>query len=88
MYRKMMFGGLLSTGIKAAYKAYKKSGGRRTSEIVKESKISRDMAKKDVKSGISREIKRKIPFKHFHLNSPHLTKAKRRIIISDLNKLK
>jgi len=89
MYKKsFLVGGLLTKGIKAAYKAYKKSGGKKTSEIVKKSKVSRDTAKKNVKSGISREIKRKIPFKHFHLNSPHLTKAKRRIIISDLNKLK
>jgi len=36
-------------------------------KFVKESKVSRDMAKKDVKSGISREIKRQIPFKHFSL---------------------
>ena len=84
----MFVGGLLTKGIKEAYKAYRKYGGRKTSEIVKESKVSREMAKKDVKSGITSEIKRKIPFKNFHLNSPHLTKAKRRIIIRDLNKLK
>ena len=63
MYKKMFRGGLLTTGIKAAYKAFRKSGGRKTAEIVKESKVSRDMAKKDVKSGISREIKSKLPFK-------------------------
>ena len=86
--KKMLVGGLLTKGIKTAYKAYRKAGGKKTSEIVKESKVSRSIAKDDVKSGLRREIKAKIPFKHFHINSPHLIKSKRRMIIKDLNKLK
>jgi hypothetical protein len=61
--------------------------GRKTSEIVKESKVSRSIAKSDVKSALRREIKSKIPFRNFHINSPHLIKSKRRVILSDLNKL-
>jgi hypothetical protein len=86
--KKMLVGGLLTKGIKAAYKKFRKSGGRRTSEIVKESKVSRSTAKSDVKSALRREIKAKIPFKNFHINSPYLIKSKRRMIIRDLNKLK
>lgn len=85
---KMLIGGLLTKGIKYGYKLYRKAGGKKTSEIVKDSKVSRSTAKRDVKSGISREIKGKIPFKNFHINSPHLIKSKRRMIIRDLNKLK
>jgi hypothetical protein len=54
MYKKMFRGGLLTTGIKAAYKAFRKSGGRKTAEIVKESKVSRDVAKSDIKSELRR----------------------------------
>ncbi len=79
---------LLTAGIKTAYKAYRKSGGKKTSDIVKDSNVSRSTAKSDVKSGIRREIQSKIPFKTFHINSPHLIKSKRRMIIRDLNKLK
>jgi len=86
--KKMLIGGLLTKGIKYGYKLYRKAGGKKTSEIVKDSKVSRSTAKRDVKSGISREIKGKIPFKNFHINSPHLIKSKRRMIIRDLNKLK
>ena len=35
MYKKMLLGGLLTKGIKASYKAYKKSGGRKISDIMK-----------------------------------------------------
>ena len=85
---KMLIGGLLTKGIKYGYKLYRKASGKKTSEIVKDSKVSRSTAKRDVKSGISREIKGKIPFKNFHINSPHLIKSKRRMIVRDLNKLK
>ena len=85
---KMLVGGLLTRGIKYGYKLYRKASGKKTSEIVKDSKVSRSTAKRDVKSGISREIKGKIPFKNFHINSPYLIKSKRRMIIRDLNKLK
>jgi|5B_taG_2_1085324.scaffolds.fasta_scaffold44505_1 hypothetical protein len=85
---KKLITDLLTTGIKKAYSAYRKSGGKKTSEIVKESKVPRSIAKSDVKSGIRREIQSKIPMKNFHINSPHLIKSKRRMIIRDLNKLK
>ena len=88
MKKKLLLGGLLTAGIKGAYKAYRKSGGRKTSDIVKESNVSRSIAKSDVKSALRNEIKSKIPFKNFHINSPHLIKSKRRIILRDLNKLK
>ena len=88
MVKKMLVGGLLTKGIKYGYKQYRKSGGKKTSEIVKDSKVSRSIAKSDVKSGIRREIQSKIPMKNFHINSPHLIKSKRRMIIRDLNKLK
>ena len=51
MYKKkLLLGGLLTAGIKGAYKAFRKSGGRKTSDIVKESEVSRDVAKSDIKS--------------------------------------
>ena len=59
--KKMLVGGLLTKGIKAAYKAYRKTG-RKTSDIVKESKVSRSTAKTDVKSGIRNELKSKRTF--------------------------
>ena len=80
-YKKMLIGGLLKAPIKAAYKALRKSGGRNTSEIVKESKVSRDIAKSDVKSALRRDIKSQV-------NDPNLTKPKKRIIIQALNALK
>ena len=54
-YRKMMLGGLLTKGIKTAYKAYKKSGGRSITEIMKSGVRGagkRKDAKTDVKYGI------------------------------------
>ena len=36
MYKKMFAGGLLTKGIKAAYRKYIQEGGRKTSDIVKE----------------------------------------------------
>jgi hypothetical protein len=35
MYRKMMFGGLLSTGIKAAAKKYFKMSGKKITDLTK-----------------------------------------------------
>ena len=34
-YRKMFLGGLLTKGIKAGYKEFRKSGGRTSREIMK-----------------------------------------------------
>ena len=55
----MLVGGLLTKGIKAAYKAYRKAGGRKTSDIVKKSKVSRSLAKTDIKQGLAGSLKSK-----------------------------
>jgi len=55
MYKKMLVGGLLTKGIKEAYKAYKKSGGRSITEIMKsgvKGAGKRKDAKEDLKYGI------------------------------------
>ena len=57
--KKMLVGGLLTKGIKSAYKAYRKAGGRKTSDIVKESKVSRSVAKTDIKQGLAGSLKSK-----------------------------
>ena len=57
--KKMLVGGLLTKGIKAAYKAYRKAGGRKTSDIVKKSKVSRSLAKTDIKQGLAGSLKSK-----------------------------
>tara|TARA_A100000171_G_scaffold35795_1_gene34406 strand:- start:643 stop:870 length:228 start_codon:yes stop_codon:yes gene_type:complete len=54
-YRKMMLGGLLTKGIKMAYKSYKKAGGRSLTEIMKSGVRGagkRSDAKIDLKYGI------------------------------------
>ena len=51
----MLMGGLLTKGIKAAYKAYRKAGGRKTSDIMKQpvkGAGKRSDAKMDVRFGI------------------------------------
>jgi len=51
----MLMGGLLTKGIKAAYKAYRKAGGRKTSDIMKQpvkGAGKRSDAKIDVRFGI------------------------------------
>ena len=53
--KKMLVGGLLTKGIKSAYKAYRKAGGRKTSDIMKQpvkGAGKRSDAKDDVKFGI------------------------------------
>ena len=53
--KKLLLGGLLTKGIKTAYKAYRKAGGRKTSDIMKQpvkGAGKRSDAKKDVKFGI------------------------------------
>ena len=85
MYKKLMFlketGKLLSKEIREAYKSYRNSApkGKKVSDIVKDSKVSRSTAKADVKSGISRELKSKLKFEK--------DKTKRRAIIRGLGKL-
>ena len=53
--KKLLLGGLLTKGIKSAYKAYRKAGGRKTSDIMKQpvkGAGKRSDAKDDVKYGI------------------------------------
>ena len=53
--KKLLLGGLLTKGIKSAYKAYRKAGGRKTSDIMKQpvkGAGKRSDAKDDVKFGI------------------------------------
>ena len=48
MYRKMMFGGLLTTGIKAAAKKYFKTSGKKITDLTKMQPLkSRTSAKTD-----------------------------------------
>jgi len=79
MNRKLA-GGLITKGIMGAFRKYVKSGGRKTSEIVKKSGGRRSDAKADVKSGISRNLKSDLKLEQ--------NKFKRRFIIRNLNKLK
>ena len=88
--KKMLMGGLLTSGIKAAAKKYFKHG-RKTSEIVKKEGGTRAEAKSDVKSGIRDELKGKFQDldKKFKANkSDELIKMKRRFTIRDMNLLK
>ena len=55
----MLRGGLVTKNIIAAFKEYIKSGGRKTTEIVTKSNVSRAIAKSDVKSGIRDRLKSK-----------------------------
>ena len=68
--------------IKDAYKSYRNSSpkGKKTADIVKDSKVTRAVAKSDVKSGITQELKSKFKFEE--------DKFKKRIITSAINKLK
>jgi len=88
--KKMLIGGLLTKSIKSAAKRYFKSG-RKTSEILKKEGGTRAEAKKDVRSGIRNELKSdfKVVDKNFQADKNNqLIRMKRRIIISDLNKIK
>ena len=88
--KKLLLGGLLTKGIKAAAKRYFKHG-RKTSEIVRKEGGPRSEAKADVKSGIRDELKGKfqIADKKFQKNkSDDLIRMKRRLIIRDMNLLK
>tara|TARA_R100001198_G_scaffold74729_1_gene46738 strand:+ start:343 stop:957 length:615 start_codon:yes stop_codon:yes gene_type:complete len=77
--QKMLLGGLLTTGIKAAAKKYFKTGNK-TQQIVNKFGGGRKFAKLDVKSGIRSEVLRT-------LRNKNLTVEQRRKIIRDINKL-
>ena len=79
--KKLLLGGLLTTGIRGAARKFFKSGGRKTNQIVKESGGTRAQAKADVKSAIRDNLKSQ-------LRSSNLIKSKKRMIIRDINKLK
>lgn len=55
MYKKFKALGQLGSHILKTAKDYYKAGGKKTTDIMKESKVSRDVAKSDIKF----EIKRK-----------------------------
>jgi hypothetical protein len=78
--KKLLVGGLLTKGIKAAAKKYFKRGNK-TQEIVKQFGGTRAHAKADVKSGIKDNIAIK-------LKDKSLSVAERRAVIRDLNKLR
>ena len=88
--KKMLVGGLLTKGIKAAYKAYRKTG-RKTSDVVKKGKTTRSIAKSDVKSGIRDQLKSKYKKvnKDFESDKSNFLIRRRRLMtIKDLNLLK
>ena len=88
--KKLLLGGLLTKGIKTAYKAYRKSG-RKTSDVVRKGKTTRAIAKSDVKSGIRDEIKtkfRKVNKDFEKDKSNFLIRRRRLMTIKDLNLLK
>ena len=78
-YRKMMLGGLLTRGIKTAYKELRKSGTRSKREIMKSEKVDEKTAKSDVKFAIRNLLKGKL--------KGMKDKLQRRSTISDINKL-
>ena len=79
-YRKMFLGGLLTKGIKAGYKEFRKSGGRSSRDIMKIERVDRKTAKSDVKSGIRNVLQGKL--------KTIKDKLKKRLTISDINKLR
>ena len=88
--KKLLLGGLLTKGIKSAYKAYRKTG-RKTSDVVKKGKTTRSTAKSDVKSGIRDQLKTKYKKinKDFQSDKSNFLIRRRRLLtIKDLNLLK
>lgn len=79
----MFVGGLLTKGIKSAYKAYKTAGGKKVADIVKDSKVSRSSAKSDVKSEMSRRLKSKRNFTSIKIDQNKNPKT-----IAEVDKLK
>jgi hypothetical protein len=86
--KKLLAGGLLTSGIKSAARKLFKSGVRKTQEIVKESGGTRAQAKSDVKSAIRDELKGRLSKKDVSISSPFYNKKLRRMLIRDINKLK
>ena len=98
--QKKMIGGLLTKGIKDAYKAYKAAGGKKVADIAKQSKVSRSAAKADVKSELRRigggkrtvarvqrdSLKNKAGT--FNRMQRHKLQKKVRDLTQDINKLK
>ena len=56
MKKSFLIGGLLSKTIKGAYKAHRSSGGKKVTDIMKQSNVSKGTAKSDVKSELKRII--------------------------------
>tara|TARA_R100000773_G_scaffold29809_1_gene25579 strand:+ start:751 stop:1521 length:771 start_codon:yes stop_codon:yes gene_type:complete len=85
--KKMLLGGLLTSGIKAAAKKYFKRGNK-TQQIINKHGGKRSHAKDDVKSGIRDELKGKLSEKEYSISSPFYNKKLRRQLIRDINLLK
>ncbi|MAL47005.1 hypothetical protein [Hyphomonas sp.] len=85
--KKMLMGGLLTSGIKAAAKKYFKHGNK-TQQIINKHGGKRSHAKDDVKSGIRDELKGKLSQKEYSISSPFYNKKLRRQLIRDINLLK
>ncbi len=86
----MLLGGLLTKGIKTAYKAYRKTGKSKR-QVMKDSKVKEDIAKSDVKSGIRSELKGRLQkeTKDFKADKSNFLKRRKRLMtIRDLNLLK
>ena len=54
MYKKFKALGQLGSHVLKTAKDYYKAGGKKTTDIMKESKVSRDVAKSDIKFEIKR----------------------------------
>ena len=85
--QKMLLGGLLTSGIKAAARKYFKHGNK-TQQIINKHGGKRSHAKDDVKSGIRDELKGKLSKKEYSISSPFYNKKLRRQLIRDINLLK
>ena len=86
----MLLGGLLTKGIKTAYKAYRKTSKSKR-QVMKDSKVKEDIAKSDVKSGIRSELKGRLQkeTKDFKADKSNFLKRRKRLMtIRDLNLLK
>jgi hypothetical protein len=89
-YRSMLLGGLLTKGIKMAYKAYRKKGKSKR-QVMKDSKVREDIAKSDVKSAVRNELKGRLQKQTRALKadkSNFIKRRKRLMTIRDLNILK
>lgn len=97
----MLAGGLITKNVIKAFKEYIKSGGKKTSQIVKDSGVTRDVAKKDIKFELRRNLGSKRTMTRIDRDSmknKSLTKPERKILeekqlkvrqlTSDINKLR